>query len=235
MRRARYCLRGGAALHLLTLSWGCCCRPLWRPLAKPIRVFEFSFADAQRNLQPAEVVLRPEFTVRGVVNAVATWFELALDEQTTLRCAQQAAWRGTRTPRAHVAPPAPTHPCSTSPYADKGPTWQQAVQWVEELEVGPGSEVELVAKHDTYSIAYNMHKPSSAPASGRAGVPLRDPAWQAAHDHLQGFNAQLVKACVQNPLEYRAMALAALQLAARPHDTGVDAAQAAAFAAKMMG
>ena len=133
------------------------------------------------------------------------------------------------------APP-PLHTCSTSPYADKGPTWQQAVQWVEELAVDAGtvSGVELVAKHDTYSISYSVQQAGGLP-SRRTSVPLQDPAWQAAHERLQGFNSHLVKACVQNPLEYRATALATLQLAARPHDAGVDAAQAAEFAAKMMG
>jgi len=38
----------------------------------------------------------------------------------------------------------------------------------------------------------------------------------------------------QSPLEFRAVAGAALRLAARPHDMGVDAAQAAAFAVRML-
>ena len=67
------------------------------------------------------------------------------------------------------------------------------------------------------------------------GVPLCDPVWRAAFEQLQGLNGQLVKACVQNPLEYRALAMAALQFAARPHDLGVDTQQAAEFCVKMMG
>lgn len=64
---------------------------------------------------------------------------------------------------------------------------------------------------------------------------MQDPAWRAAHDSLQGLNSQLVRACVQSPLEYRAVAQAAVALAARPHDVGADAQQAAEFCVKMMG
>lgn len=69
----------------------------------------------------------------------------------------------------------------------------------------------------------------------RTSVPVSDPAWQAAFERLHGLNSQLVKACVQNPLEYRAVAQAALRLASRPHDLGVDAQQAAEFCVKLMG
>lgn len=134
-----------------------------------------------------------------------------------------------------------------------------------EVEVAPGQELDLTASHDTYSISFALPPElegdgSTAGSQGTAaqqqateatvgsasgsgsltgprptGVPLADPAWRAAYDQLQGANGQLVKACVQNPLEYRAVALAALQFAARPHDLGLDAQQAAEFCVKTMG
>lgn len=167
--------------------------------------------------------------------------------------------------------------CSTSPYVDKGPTWQQAVQWVREVEVQPGQQLKLTARHDTYSISYSLpDRLAGNGETGRAvavqavaqqvvqlspdgqrrdgggageadapgvpqsqpcptGVPLVDPAWQAAFDRLQGVNGQLAKACIQNPLEYRAVAEAAVQFAARPHDLELDAQHAAEFCVKMMG
>jgi hypothetical protein len=66
-------------------------------------------------------------------------------------------------------------------------------------------------------------------------APAQDPVWWAAHEALSGVNAQLAKACVQNPLEYRAVASAAVAFAARPHDFGLDAGQAAEFCARIMG
>ena len=48
------------------------------------------------------------------------------------------------------------------------------------------------------------------------------------------MNENLSKATVQNPLEYRATALAAVQIGSRPHDLGLDAEQAAAFCTRYM-
>ena len=140
-----------------------------------------------------------------------------------------------------------------------------------ELEVQPGQQIQLTARHDTYSISFSLPPELSEScgsvqeqAGGQAmqldsgtsqgtvgtgsvapegsagqprstGVPLVDPAWQAAFGRLQEVNGQLAKTCVQNPLEYRAVAKAAVQFAARPHDFGLDAQQAAEFCAKMMG
>lgn len=36
----------------------------------------------------------------------------------------------------------------------QGPTWQQAVQWMEEVRVEPGTNLSVLAKHDTYSISF---------------------------------------------------------------------------------
>ena len=41
----------------------------------------------------------------------------------------------------------------------QGPTWQQAVQWMEEVEVQAGCQLHLVAKHDTYSISFAWADP----------------------------------------------------------------------------
>jgi hypothetical protein len=62
-----------------------------------------------------------------------------------------------------------------------------------------------------------------------------DPVWKAAFDQVQEVSGQLAKSCVQNPLEYRAVAEAAVRMAARPHDLGLDAQQAAEFCVRMMG
>ncbi|KAL4447971.1 hypothetical protein ABPG75_005190 [Micractinium tetrahymenae] len=234
------------------------CRDRWVALAPPQEVFAFDFRDVFPHMAPAEVALDLAFEAEGVFNAVAMWFELQLDEEASL---------------------------STSPYADKGLTWQQAVQWMPEVAVRPGQHLQLTARHDTYSISYshalgeeaagpaaaggstgsscgresssagadatavidrrsskdcdggkcNSLVPAAASQSARTAVPLMDPAWKAAFDRLSGLNEQLVKACVQDPLEYRAVARAALALAVRPHDFGVDAQQAAELCVKLMG
>lgn len=184
----------------------------WKPLAEPMEVFSFDFYDIQRAVAVNEALLDFEITAPGVCNAVAMWFDLHLDEETTL---------------------------STCPYVDKGPTWQQAVQWLPEVRVAPGERLAITARHDTYSISYALEPGSNggeeALTARGSGVPLVDPVWKATFDGMQGINSQLVKACVQNPLEFRVAAMAAIQFAARPHEVGLDAAQAAEFCVKMMG
>ena len=73
----------------------------WEALADPVEVFSFDFYEHEANMAPAEK--RIEFAIKkdGVVSAFAFWFDLQLDEEEWL---------------------------STSPYGQKGRTWQQAVQ-----------------------------------------------------------------------------------------------------------
>lgn len=73
---------------------------------------------------------------------------------------------------------------------------------------------------------------AECPTATEHGV--QDPAWEAALASANMANAALARGITQSPLEFRAVACAALRLAARPHDAGVDAAQAAAFAARVL-
>jgi len=185
----------------------------WVPLAEPMEVFSFDFNDLEKCARDTKTILDFQINAKGVCNAVAMWFDLCLDEDTML---------------------------TTSPYQEgKGPTWQQAVQWMPEVHMEFGDTLVVTASHDTYSISYEIEAElnggQEALDARSTGVPLTDAAWKAAHDGLQALNSQLVKACVQNPLEYRAVAQAAVQFASRPHDLGLDAGQAAEFCVKMMG
>ena len=63
---------------------------------------------------------------------------------------------------------------------------------------------------------------------------MQDPICEAKHDQLLKLNSSLAKACSQSPLEYRKVALAAVQLGSRPHDVGLNVEQAAQFCCKMM-
>lgn len=65
----------------------------WKPLAAPQPVFSFDFntPDPLTAFQPAEQRLQFEVTSPGVWNAVAFWFELRLDEHTTLSSSPYAA------------------------------------------------------------------------------------------------------------------------------------------------
>ena len=67
-----------------------------------------------------------------------------------------------------------------------------------------------------------------------ARLPIQDPTWKAAYDELGAVKEQLSKAAIQNPLEYRALAMAAVQIGSRPHDLGADPEQAFAFCNRFM-
>ncbi len=62
----------------------------------------------------------------------------------------------------------------------------------------------------------------------------QDPWWKATFDEVGKVNEKISRAAVQNPLEYRATALAAVQIGSRPHDLGLDAEQAASFCTRFM-
>ncbi|KAK9917705.1 hypothetical protein WJX75_007354 [Coccomyxa subellipsoidea] len=187
-------------------------RSQWKALGPVTEVFAFDFYEAEANMQAAETTVRLTAHTHGTCNAIAFWFNLHLDEETELH---------------------------TSPYTDKGPTWQQAVQCVEEVHLVPGQRFNLVAKHDTYGLSFALQtdKPAAESGMGRGSEnapPLWDPWWKATFEEVGKVNEKLSRAAVQNPLEYRATALAAVQIGSRPHDLGLDAEQAAAFCTRFM-
>lgn len=69
---------------------------------------------------------------------MAFWFDLQLDDEEEL---------------------------STSPYGAKGQTWQQAVQYFEEIKVEKGGMLPLLAKHDTYGITFQVREFQCSPHS----------------------------------------------------------------------
>lgn len=186
------------------------CRDRWRPLGAPTEVFSFDFYDVSvTTLRPEARHMDVEVTEEGVFNAVVFWFELHLDDTTTV---------------------------STSPHdGTKGQTWQQAVQYLEEVRVCPGDLLPLVASHDTYSISFAVDDARFPErAERRTGVPLYDPVWAVQHERVKKINADLTRLIAQSPLEYRTAAETAVAAGARPADLGLDAEAGAAFCLRMM-
>eukprot|EP00878_Enallax_costatus_P016702 GHUV01017525.1.p1 GENE.GHUV01017525.1~~GHUV01017525.1.p1 ORF type:complete len:351 (+),score=105.37 GHUV01017525.1:1061-2113(+) len=197
----------------------------WHALAEPQLAFDFDFncTNPQEAFQPAAKCLEFGITHSGVCNAVAFWFDLQLDEVTTL---------------------------SNSPYVSQQPgqcstTWKQAVQLLPDHQADVGQVLTLTASHNTYAIGFtladantNRHSQPEASSNSKAkamappaaapqptGVPLYDPAWQAAYDRIAQLQSQLVKAITQDPLDYRRLVCAAMQLAMRPWRCSRDAVE----------
>ncbi|KAK3268304.1 hypothetical protein CYMTET_23176 [Cymbomonas tetramitiformis] len=184
------------------------CREQWKALAEPLEVFSFEFGDVEANVAPLAHAVEFDITQDGIFNAIAFWFELQIDEETTL---------------------------STSPYGKKGPTWTQAVQYFEELQVARNSALPVTAKHDTYSISFEVDDSQVDRLASRTGVPLYDPVWHATYQRLEQFNSSLIRSTVQNPLEYRSCAETSVAIGARPRDLDLDVQPATDFCMRMMG
>lgn len=115
------------------------------------------------------------------------------------------------------------------------------------LPVQQGVEVALTARHDTYALRFELPGAAASAAStaaqpvdaAAAGPPAHergaDPAWLAHYRGLQALSAHIGKAGAQDPLVLRRLTRAALAMAARPGEHGVEAAQAAQLAARMCG
>jgi predicted RNA methylase len=117
-------------------------RNQWRPLSEPMRVFDFDFHHVNGG---STKQLSTTASASGTVNAVVMWFDLQLDEEEVL---------------------------STNPYIPgKGPTWQQAIQFVQGVAIHQGDPVCIQAENDSYSISFkvrwaslpNCKKPSLMP------------------------------------------------------------------------
>ena len=132
-----------------------------------MQVFDFDFADVGPDtLAAAQMAHDVTVHTPGVFNAIAFWFELRLDADNTL---------------------------STSPHdGTKGQTWQQAVQWVEEVSMNEGDVLPIVASHDTYAITFAVDDARFPQrAQRRTGVPLYDPSWGVQHERLKAVNHQV--------------------------------------------
>lgn len=87
-----------------------------------------------------------------------------------------------------------------------------------------------LARHRRHTLLTRLPPPSPKPPH----IAHQDEAWLASYERWSSYNTELVSAAAQDPLRYRSLAVAAASLAARPHDHGVDAEQAAALCAKLM-
>ena len=99
----------------------------WRPMSEPMSVFDFDF---RRVNGGSTKQIDIAASASGAVNAVVMWFDLHLDDEEVL---------------------------STNPHVPgKGPTWQQAIQFVQGGTVSQGDTVCLLAENDSYSISFKV-------------------------------------------------------------------------------
>jgi hypothetical protein len=187
------------------------CREKWKPLAPWKEVFNFDFHQYMENLNPKECPLEFDINENGVFNAIAFWFKISVDDEIEL---------------------------TTSPHvgAQKGKTWQQAVQYIEELRVDKGEIMPIIASHDTYGIKFEVNDALlKSRAARRTGVPAYDPNWHVVHEGIADFTNSMAKSVVQNPLAYREAAETAVAIGSRPQDFAIPAEDGADYCLRFMG
>ncbi|KAF5835725.1 hypothetical protein DUNSADRAFT_6951 [Dunaliella salina] len=121
-------------------------------------------------------------------------------------------------------------------------------------EVQAGEVVEVMARHDTYAMSFELQALSSMPSAPKSWDPAAtsaaaaeagaggvgsshhisgaDPVWLAEYSALKTLNGHIGKAGAQDPLIFRRLARNALSLAARPGEFGIAPNQASALAAQ---
>ena len=184
----------------------------WKALAEPKPFFNFDFYDWEENMRAKEEKMSFEITEKGVFNAIAFWFDLELDDEITL---------------------------TTNPFAEhgkKGATWQQAVQYVEELQLHPGDSLEVVASHDTYGISFRVDDSALEFDRGmrRTRCPLYDGTWQAVNMQYKQITDSLAKSVAQSPVVFRETCETAVALGCRPGDLKFESWAGADFMQKFM-
>lgn len=65
-------------------------------------------------------------------------------------------------------------PMEATAHGEQGPTWQQAVQWVEETPVARGDRLTVTAAHDTYGLSFRIQNAATCDQSvGEELAPLQ--------------------------------------------------------------
>ena len=184
----------------------------WRALARPKPFFNFDFYAWEENMRPKEEAMSFEITEEGTFNAIAFWFDLELDEEITL---------------------------TTNPFAEhgeKGATWQQAVQYVEELTLKAGDSLKVIAAHDTYGISFRVDDSKLEFDRGqrRTKCPLYDGTWRAHHVEFKRVTDSLAQTITQSPVAFRETCETAVAVGCRPGDLKFEGWAGAEFCTKFM-
>jgi hypothetical protein len=99
-------------------------------------------------------------------------------------------------------------------------------------DVTPGQTIRLLARHDTYAISFTQQEGGTA--GGGSGVQPQLTDWWAQAQQVSAMHGRLAQQVAADPLQFRRLALAAVELAAQPEAHGAPPGQAAALCARML-
>lgn len=166
-----------------------------RSLSDDFEVFRFDFAAAK--VEEQEKDFQVTISQQGIVGAVVFWFELQLDDETTLS----------------------THPSTCE--GERG----QGLQFLAEVNVEPGTELGMKVKHTGSNLIFAL-KPDGISEEQIVQLPRFDPRWMSMHQNLMQQTGQMMQQLQTSPEEFAKVVDLAARLAAHPACYGVDPATA---------
>lgn len=138
-------------------------------------------------MRPEEKEIVVPMVADGVLNAAVFWFDLFLDEETTL---------------------------TTSPFAKEKTDWNQTIQYLPPIKVKKDDPLPLTLKHDGYKISFELML-NKIEADKR--IPEEhDEIWRNNFLDTERRYQEMIMRCVGNPDDYMALVDAATKLASDP-------------------
>ena len=156
-----------------------------KKLSQPFDVFFFDFRNPVCVAEKKDVIV--PVTHDGTLNAVIFWFELFLDEETTL---------------------------TTSPFAKEKTAWNQAIQYLPTIEVKKNEALPLRLKHDCYKIQFDLMLDKMG--AGRQILEQYDEVWKAKFFDVEKRYQELIIHCASNPDDYKTLVDVATKIASDP-------------------
>ena len=156
-----------------------------KKLSQPFDVFFFDFRNPVLNPEVKEIIV--PVTHDGALNAVVFWFELFLDEETTL---------------------------TTSPSAQEKTAWNQAIQYLPTIEVQKHEALPLRLKHDCYKIEFDLMLDKME--TGKPTLDQYDDVWRNKFFDVEKRYQELIIHCASNPNDYKTLVDVATRIASDP-------------------
>ncbi len=177
----------------------------YRPISDPFDVFLFDFSTAGPEAASKDISI-PAIT-EGIAGAVLFWFDLQLDESTSI---------------------------SNAPTSGKACHWQQGLQFLPEIKAESAANLPLIAMHNGSSLEFRWRQ-EELDKEMISRLPCFDPHWLALSNELDQQTQQLRQHCSQNLEEYVKVIDIAKRLATDPAAHELDPVIAQRFMSMWMG
>eukprot|EP01001_Neometanema_parovale_P005674 NODE_208_length_2940_cov_90.488108_g193_i0.p1 GENE.NODE_208_length_2940_cov_90.488108_g193_i0~~NODE_208_length_2940_cov_90.488108_g193_i0.p1 ORF type:complete len:939 (-),score=162.50 NODE_208_length_2940_cov_90.488108_g193_i0:62-2878(-) len=180
-------------------------RKRFKQMSEPFEVFGFDFYTA--TTEGERKVMDVPLIDNGIVSAVAVWFDLHLDLETTY---------------------------STSPFGDEDTYIQQGLQYLPEVKCTKGASFPLVAGMQGADVMFGTMEDKVKQTTGLQflNIPRADPRWVKHQQTVSELGKGLAKR-MEIAAEFKQISNAATRLAIQPANFGLNGDTCARFAHAM--